>query len=142
MGVFARIVEGLAAEATERAQSEGPELIRGINSPRTGGPNTKLQSVTDAKGRPLWLFLTADRGQDADRFRDALKDKGIHPCIPGRTSRGKAVRHDRRRSRRRSRIEIMFGRLKDWRRIATRCDRCATTCLSAVALAAMVMFWP
>lgn len=38
-------------------------------------------------------------------------------------------------------VEIMFGRLKDWRRIATRYDRCATTFLSAVALAVTVMFW-
>jgi transposase len=35
----------------------------------------------------------------------------------------------------------MFGRLKDWRRIATRYHRCARTFLSAVALAATVMFW-
>ncbi len=35
----------------------------------------------------------------------------------------------------------MFGRLKDWRRVATRQDRCAMTFLSAVALANKVMFW-
>jgi transposase len=67
--------------------------------------------------------MIADRGYDADRFSDALKDKGIRPCIPGRKSHGKAVRHDKRRYR----IEIMFGRLKDWRRVATRYDRCAKT---------------
>ena len=55
--------------------------------------------------------------------------------------RGKAVRYDKCRYKRRNRIEIMFGRLKDWRRIATRYDRCAKTFLSAVALAATVMFW-
>jgi transposase len=127
--------------------------------------NTKLHAVTDAKERPLKFFMTAgqvsdytgaaallgslpaatwmlaDRGYDADWFRDALKDKGIHPCIPGRKSRGKAIRHDKRRYRRRNRIEIMFGRLKDWRRIATPYDRCAKTFLSAVALAATVIFW-
>jgi transposase len=97
-----------------------------------GGLNTKLHAVTDAKGRPLKFFMTAgqvsdytgaaallgslpaaewmiaDRGYDADWFRDALKDKGIRPCIPGRKSRGKAVRYDKRRYRRRNRIEIMF----------------------------------
>lgn len=35
----------------------------------------------------------------------------------------------------------MFGRLKDRRGIATRYDRCAKTFLSAVALAAFLMFW-
>jgi transposase len=77
----------------------------------------------------------------ADWFREALKDKGKRPCIPGRKSRSKAVCYDRRRYKRRNRIEIMFGRLKDWRRIATRYDRCAKTFLSAVALAATVLFW-
>ena len=121
--------------------------------------------MTDAKGRPLRFLMTAgpvsdyagaaallgrlpaaewliaDRGYDADWFRKALKDKGIRSCIPGRKSRGKAVRYDRRRYKRRNRIEIMFGRLKEWRRVATRYDRCAKTVLSAVALAATVMFW-
>ena len=43
---------------------------------------------------------------------------GRSPCIPGRKSRGEVVRYDKRRYKRRNRIEIMFGRLKDWRRIA------------------------
>ena len=34
----------------------------------------------------------------------------------------------------------MFGRLKDWRRIATRYDRCPKVFLSAVALASTVLF--
>ena len=85
--------------------------------------------------------LIADRGYDADWFREALKDKGIKPSIPGRKSRGKAVRYDKRRFRPGNRIETMFGRLKDWRRVDTRHDRCAKTFLSAVALAATVLFW-
>jgi hypothetical protein len=34
----------------------------------------------------------------------------------------------------------MFGRLKNWRCVATRYDRCAKTFLSDVALAATVIF--
>jgi transposase len=34
----------------------------------------------------------------------------------------------------------MFGRLKDWRRVATRYDRCPTVFFSA-ALASIVTFW-
>lgn len=37
-------------------------------------------------------------------------------------------------------IENMFGRLKDWRRIHTRCDRCADTFFSAICIAAAVIF--
>ncbi|MGL4301076.1 MAG: transposase, partial [Sphingomonas sp.] len=74
-------------------------------------------------------------------FRDALQEKGITPCIPGRKSRNKAVKYDKRRYKSRNRIEIMFGRLKDRRRVATRYDRCPTVFLSAIALAATVLFW-
>ncbi len=35
----------------------------------------------------------------------------------------------------------MFGRVKDWRRIATRYDRCAHTSFEAVTLAANVTCW-
>ena len=62
---------------------------------------------------PVAEWLITDRGYDADWFREALKAEGIRACIPGRKSRGKPIRHDKRRYRRRSRIEIMFGRLKD-----------------------------
>jgi transposase len=34
----------------------------------------------------------------------------------------------------------MFGRLKDWRRVATRYDRCPQTFFSVTALAATVLF--
>ena len=92
-------------------------------------------------GLPSAEWLLADRGHDADWFGNALKDRGITPCIPGRKSRGRLVKYDKRRYKRRNRIEIMFGRLKDWRRIATRYDRCPKVFLSAIALAATVMFW-
>jgi transposase len=50
------------------------------------------------------------------------------------------VRSDRRRCKRRNRIEIKFGRLKDWRRIATRYDRCPKLFPSAIARAPAVIF--
>jgi transposase len=133
--------------------------------PHQGGMNTKLHAVSDADGRPLSFFMTAgqvsdysgaaalldvlskaqwllgDGGYDADWFRDALEAKGIQPCIPGRRSRNEPVRYDKRRYRRRSRIEIMFGRLKDQRRVATRYDRCPMGFFSVIALAATIIFW-
>jgi putative transposase len=35
----------------------------------------------------------------------------------------------------------MFCRLKDWRRIATRYDKLATTFANAVCIAAIVIWW-
>lgn len=127
--------------------------------------NTKLHAVTDASGRPISFFITAgqvsdytgaaalldelpkakwllaDRGYDADWYRDALQAKGITPCIRVENPAKKTIKYDKRRYKRRNRIEIMFGRLKDWRRVATRYDRCPMAFLSAIALAATVIFW-
>ena len=82
--------------------------------------NTKLHAICDSQGRPLNLFVTAgqvsdyigaralvsslpkvdwllgDRGYDADWFREALKDKGIRPCIPGRKQRKATVKYPSR----------------------------------------------
>ena len=127
--------------------------------------NTKPHAICDSQGRPLNLFVTAgqvshyigarallsglpnvkwllgDRSHNADWFREALQDKGIRACIPGRKQRKTPVKYDKRRYKRRNRIEIMFGRLKDWRRVATRYDRCPKVFLSAIALAALVIYW-
>lgn len=55
-------------------------------------------------------------------------------------SRVRRIRHDRLRYRERWRIEAMFNRLKDFRRIATRYDKLARNYASALALAAIVAF--
>ena len=90
---------------------------------------------------PAAQVLLADRGYDADWFRKALKDKGISPCIPSRKCRKVPIPHDSELYKGRHKIENSFARLKDWRRIATRYDRCPKVFLSACALAAIVMFW-
>jgi len=69
---------------------------------------------------PMTQWLLTDRDYDAGCFRDALEAKGIRHCIPGRKSLEKPVKYDRRKYKRRNRIKIMFRRLKDQRRVATR----------------------
>jgi len=49
--------------------------------------------------------------------------------------------YDKQLYRQRHKIENLFARLKDWRRIATRYDRCAHTLMSAITIAATFCFW-
>ncbi|MGO8279749.1 IS5/IS1182 family transposase, partial [Rhizobium ruizarguesonis] len=42
--------------------------------------------------------------------------------------------------RRRHKVAHLFATLKDWRRLAIRCDRCSHTFFSAICLAASVVF--
>ncbi len=64
----------------------------------------------------------------------------IIPRIPGRASQAPTLR-DTQLHKQRNRIERMFGRLKDRRRIATRYDRCAHAFMSAISIAATLIFW-
>ena len=101
--------------------------------------------VSDYRGAATVLpdadTLAGDKGYDSDRFRGALASRGIAPCIPGRARPKKPVAYDTELYKQRNLIERMSGRLKDWRRIATRYDRCAHTFFSAICIAATVIFW-
>jgi transposase len=85
--------------------------------------------------------MIGDKGYDGDWFRQALATRGTSACIPSKTNRKIALPFDTLLYRQRHKIEIMFGRLKDWRRIHTRYDRCAHTFFSAICIAATVIFW-
>ena len=86
-------------------------------------------------------ILIADKGYDSNRLRKALAERDIKPCIPGRANRKEPIAYDTELYKNRNLIEHMLGRLKDWRRIATRYDRCAHTFYSAICIAATVIFW-
>jgi transposase len=121
--------------------------------------------VSDGRGRPLNFFLSpgqmsdakgalvllselprakrliGDKGYDADWLRDELKARGVRVCIPARSGRNCPASHNRKLYKKRCRIENAFARLKDWRGIATRYTRCGDLFLSAIVLAAAVIFW-
>ena len=90
---------------------------------------------------PAAATLIADRGYDSNWFRQALSERGIEPCIPSTKSRNQPLDYDKGLYQQRHRIENMFAKLKDWRRIATRYDRCAHTFFSAICIAAAVAFY-
>ena len=130
-----------------------------------GGLNSKLHAVCDGEGKPLVLLLSegqmsdhkgarlildalppakallADRGYDSNWFRDALAKRGCEPCIPSTKSRKIPLPYDKALYKQRHKIENMFARLKDWRRIATRYDRCAHTFFSSICIAATLAFY-
>ena len=104
--------------------------------------------MSDYKGAALMLDaipnakeLIGDKGYDGDWFRSALASRGTAACIPSKSNRKVPIPHDTVLYRQRHKIETMFGRLKDWRRIHTRYDRCAHTFMSAICIAATVIFW-
>lgn len=117
-------------QAARRRRCQWPpfELLHhGRANQRYTGAAALLDDLLKAQ----WILV--DRGYDAEWFRNALEQKGIKPCIPGRKCRSLSVKYDKRRYKRRNCIEIMFGRLKDWRCVATHYNRCPTVFFSALA---------
>jgi transposase len=90
---------------------------------------------------PKATVMLGDKGYDADWFRAALTARGIAACIPSKANRKLSIPYDAALYRQRHKIENLFGKLKDWRRIHTRYDRCAHTFMSAISIAAAVIFW-
>lgn len=121
--------------------------------------------MSDAQGRPLFLLLTGgnvadcraaealldglppglmvhgDRGYDSNAVRRQIEDAGSVPNIPPKSNRKWKNCFSPYLYRGRNAIERMFGRLKDFRRIATRYDRLAQNYLAAVHIAAIVCYW-
>ena len=127
--------------------------------------NSKLHAVCDGEGRPIVMMLTegqmsdhkgavllfdalprakellGDKGYDSDWFRAALSERGITPCIPPKSNRKVQYQYDKAVYKKRHLVENLFAKIKDWRRIHTRYDRCAHTFMSAICIAATVIFW-
>jgi transposase len=122
------------------------------------GITTKLHLVTTAQGHVIDGFLTggnvhdvsvageavsdiygcyvlADKGYDSDEFRDFLRSQNNEPVIPGRSNRITKIVYDEERYKDRRKIEILFGHLKENKRIDTRFDKRDDVFLAFVALA-------
>jgi len=90
---------------------------------------------------PRAKALLGDGGYDADWFRKALAEREITACIPSKKNRKVLIPHNAVLYRQRHKIENMFGRPKSWRCVHTRFDRCVHTFMSAICIAAAIIFW-
>lgn len=77
-------------------------------------------------------------GRVSDDYRAALEAKGITSCIPPRKGRKAPAEFCKIQYKQRHKIENMFGRLKDWRRIATRYNRRADFFMAAITIATII----
>jgi transposase len=85
--------------------------------------------------------MLGDKAYDSAELRGELNEHGTKPVIPNRSNRKQPFSFNKRLYKERRRIENAFGRLKDFRRIATRYDRLALNFLASVCLAAVLVWW-
>jgi transposase len=77
-----------------------------------------------------------DKAYDTDAIRATLQTEGIKAVIPSRTSRVQEIPHDQRLYRKRNCVERLVGKLKQFRAVATRYDKLASTFMAIVHLVA------
>ena len=80
-------------------------------------------------------FVVADKGYDSDALVETITAQGCQAVIPPRSNRLNPRSFDRHIYKSRNLIERFFGRIKQFRRIATRYDKLAKSFLSFVHLA-------
>ena len=85
--------------------------------------------------------LLADKAYDAqERMLDPLKKAGIEAVIPSKSSRKESRDYDKEMYKNRHLIENFFGKLKQYRAIATRYDKLGKIFLGSIYLAASVIW--
>ncbi len=84
--------------------------------------------------------VIADKGYDSDRFVAFVEAKEAEAVIPSRRNRKEQREIDKNLYEDRNKVERFLGRLKHYRRIATRYDKTARNYLSFVYLAS-AMIW-
>jgi len=81
----------------------------------------------------------ADKGYDSEEIRESLKAEGMKPVIPVRSNAVVKRRLDKAAYAERNRIERFIGKLKQFRRIATRYDKLAEAFMAFVQLTSAVI---
>lgn len=116
------------------------------------GDNPRLVPLLDVLARTGYrpAHLLADKAYSHPSTRRELRRRRIRHTIPERSdqarrrkdrgsSGGRPPKFDPARYKERNTVERGFGRLKQWRGIATRYDKYARTYLGGVLLAATIM---
>ena len=116
-------------------------LTAGERNERTAFPELMSQGAVrrSGSGRPKLRprAVVGDRGYTGKSSRDHLRHRGISAIIPQVKTEKVRKLIDWRLYRERNVVERLVGRLKEYRRIATRYDKLAESYLAFVQLAAI-----
>jgi transposase len=79
--------------------------------------------------------VVADKGLDGDRLREQCLERDVNPNIPLKANRDPSLwAFDAAGSRERNRVERLFGKAKQFRRVATRYEKLKVTYLGLLHL--------
>lgn len=153
----AETAQGVAAEPIAPGEAEALGRSR-------GGFSTKIHVAVNGLGLPVRLLLTAgqapdirqaealladllgdvpgqaviaDKGYDGDALVAAIRAGGAEPVIPPMRHRVEPRAYDEHPYKERNLVERFIGRIKEWRRVATRYEKTARNFLAFVHIASL-----
>lgn len=86
--------------------------------------------------------ILGDRAYDTDKILDYIASKMAVAVIPPKKNRKVQREYDKESYKNRNQVERFFNRLKNFRRVATRYDKLASSFLAFVQLAATLILIP
>ena len=86
--------------------------------------------------------ILGDRAYDTDKILDYIASKMAIAVIPPKKNRKVQREYDKESYKNRNQVERFFNRLKNFRRVATRYDKLASSFLAFVQLAATLILIP
>ncbi len=80
-----------------------------------------------------------DKAYDSNVIRAQLDAKGIEPIIPPKANRLDIIIYDQEGYKQRNKVERLFNKIKQFRRVATRYEKLKANFLAFVTLALIVI---
>ena len=84
-------------------------------------------------------YAAMDKAYDSNAIRAKLDAKGITPVIPPKSNRLEIIVYDQERYKQRNKVERLFNKLKQFRRVATRYEKLKANFLAFVTVALIVI---
>ncbi|MCY4306255.1 MAG: transposase, partial [Aestuariivita sp.] len=103
------------------------------------GQSHDLVAMPDLLQDIAFTTLIGDKAFDSDALLDRLAEHGVKTVIPPKKNRTLPRTFDRDTYRERHRIENVFGKIKEFRAIATRYDKTASSFEAGIYLIAGII---
>ena len=156
------MIDSTIVEAHQHATGKKNDPASECLGQSVGGWSTQIHAVVDALGHPLRINLTegqpadirqaaelvaayqtdallADRAYDADSFIELLENKQIQVVIPPKKNRLNQREIDQNLYKDDNTVERYFNKLKQYRRVATRYEKTASSFAGFIYLASAMI---
>ena len=141
MPIITRLVKKSTAEAEALGRSDAGIPANGASLRSCTWPLTRsdVKQAEALLGEDCPEAVIADRGYDADWFMGRIEALGVEAVIsPKRNRREPHREYDRNLHADRNKVERFIGRIKQYRRVATRYEKTASSYLAMVQVASIL----